>query len=279
MLYLAIGHVTRDRTPDGGFAVGGTVTYAARTAQAMGCRVWVVTSAEDGFDLAEAFAGIAVHRLRSAATTTFENRYTPEGRTQIVRSVAASLTAEAVPLSWRRPDVVHLGPVARECDPSLAGLFPRSFLGLTPQGWMRRWDEAGRVMPDVWEEADALLPRADAVVLSEEDVGGDTTTVVRWAQRTRILALTRGPAGCVLYVKGRPEEVPGFPAPEVDPTGAGDIFAAVFFVELRRGRSPREAARLANCVAAISVTRPGLEGTPTPEEIARCRARVYRGEE
>lgn len=277
MRYLVIGHVTRDRTPGGGFTIGGTVTYAARTAQALGCRVQVVTSASDGFDLTSALAGIAVHRVWSDVTTTFENRYTSEGRTQVVRSVAAPLTPEAVPSSWRASDIVHLGPVAQECDSSLIDLFPGVFLGLTPQGWMRRWDREGRVEPAAWEYAEMLLPRADAVVLSEEDVAGDEAVITRWARQARILVVTRGPAGCTLYVGGVAKEVAGFPAVEVDPTGAGDIFAAVFFVEMRRGRSPLEAACLANCIAAVSVTRPGLAGTPTREEVARCRAEVCEG--
>ncbi len=277
MRYLAIGHVTRDRTPDGGFTVGGTVTYAARTAQALGCRVWMVTSAADDLDLSTVLSGVVIHRTRSAVTTTFENRYTPEGRTQVVRSVARPLTPEAVPPSWREPDIVHLGPVARECDPSLVDLFPGAFVGLTPQGWMRRWDRDGRVSPAAWEQAEALLPRADAVVVSEEDVAGDEAVIARWARQARILVVTQGPAGCTLYVEGAAEQVPGFPAVEVDPTGAGDIFAAVFFVELRRGCPPLGAARLANCIAAVSVTRPGLDGTPTREEVARCRAVVCEG--
>ncbi len=272
-----IGHVTRDLAPDGGFTLGGTVTYAARTAQALGCRVQVVTSAADDLNLRRAFSAISVHRVRSATTTTFENRYTPEGRVQIVRAVAAPLLPEAVPPPWRKPDIAHLGPVARECDPSLVDLFPRSFLGLTPQGWMRRWDQEGRVAPAAWEHADWLLPRADAVVISEEDVAGDEAVIARWAAQTHVLAVTRGAAGCTLYVWGVPEDVPGFPAVEVDPTGAGDVFAATLFVELRRGCPPLEAARLANCVAAVSVTRPGLTGVPTRKEIARCRVEVCGG--
>jgi sugar/nucleoside kinase (ribokinase family) len=54
---------------------------------------------------------------------------------------------------------------------------------------------------------------------------------------------------------------------EVDPTGAGDIFAAAFFTRLYLTRDPWEAARFANQVAATSVTRRGLEGIPTAEEI------------
>ena len=270
--YLVIGHITRDRTPDGGFTIGGTAAYAARTAWALGCRVRVVTSADPSLELDGVLPDVEVRRVPAPTTTTFHNRYTPTGRVQTVEGTAAQLTPDAVPPDWRPSGVVHLGPVARECDPALARLFPRAFLGLTPQGWMRAWDGTGRVRPARWENADDLLPHADAVVLSEEDVGGDEELVARWAGLVPVLALTRGARGCTLYVRGEPENVDGFPAAEVDATGAGDVFAAVLFVELKRGVDPRAAARLANCVAARSVTRPGLSGTPTAEEIARCRA-------
>jgi len=129
-----------------------------------------------------------------------------------VREVAAPLTPRSIPFSLRRADVVHLGPVARECDPALADLFPDAFLGLTPQGWMRRWDPTGRVVPTGWESAGFLLPRADAVVLSEEDIAGNKGLVADWAAQTRILVVTRGAAGCILYVDGRasrPSSRPG----------------------------------------------------------------------
>lgn len=270
--YLVVGHVTRDRTPDGRFRVGGTVAYAARTARALGCQVRVVTSADPSVDLSEALPGIEVLRVPAPTTTTFQNRYTATGRLQTVEGVAARLTPDMVPPAWRTADVIHLGPVARECDPALARAFPGSFLGLTPQGWMRWWDGSGQVRPGPWEGADILLPRASAIVLSEEDVAGDEERVARWARQVPLLVLTRGAAGCTLYVKGAREDLPAFPAVEVDATGAGDVFAAVFFVELRRGASPQMAARVANCVAAISVTRVGLSGTPTVEEIAHCQA-------
>ncbi len=54
---------------------------------------------------------------------------------------------------------------------------------------------------------------------------------------------------------------------ELDSTGAGDIFAAAFFTRLYLTRDPWESARFANQIAAASVTRRGLEGIPTPEEI------------
>ncbi len=271
--YLVVGHATRDRLPDGTLTPGGTAAYAARTARALGLRTAVLTSADDSLDLEAVLPGVEVYRIPAASSTVFENRYTRDGRVQFLHARAAPLSPDTVRSAGfllHRVGILHLGPVARECDPALADLIRADFLGLTPQGWMRRWDAAGRVMAGPWEEAEALLSRADAVVLSEEDIGGDEALAARWAEWTRVLVVTRGARGCTLYAEGRVYDLPAFPASEVDPTGAGDVFAAVLFARLWLGDPPVRAARLANCLAAVSVTRPGLSGTPTPEEVARC---------
>jgi sugar/nucleoside kinase (ribokinase family) len=62
---------------------------------------------------------------------------------------------------------------------------------------------------------------------------------------------------------------------EVDPTGAGDVFAAAFFSRLFTTRDPWESARFATLLSAHSVTRPGLDGIPTPEEINACLVEVF----
>ena len=271
--YVVIGHVTRDLA-DGDFTVGGTVSYAARTAYALGCRVGVITSASTDLDLDPVLDGVVVSRLAAPNTTTFENTYTPDGRHQVIHGVAERLTPQQVPADWRAT-VIHLGPVAGECDPALASRFEDAFLGLSPQGWMRRWDQQGRITAGPWAEAAELLTRADAVVLSEEDVASDPTLIERFAAQTRVLVKTQASAGCTVYVNGRSRHVA---APvkmhAADATGAGDIFAAAFFIWLQRSGDPWAAARFANCIAGQSVTRIGLAGTPTAKEAAHCRQAV-----
>lgn len=271
MDYLVIGHVTRDRLAEGGFTIGGTAAYAARTANALGCDVRVVTSAEESLDLSDVLPDVEIQRIPASTTTTFENRYSQAGRVQIVRAVAAPLTPGALLASWKGTAVVHLGPVAQEVDPALVDAFPGSFLGITPQGWMRRWDAEGRVLPAPWECAERFLARADAVVLSEEDIGGDAALLARWAAHAPVLVVTRGAAGCTVHTGEKVYDLRGLSVREVDPTGAGDIFAASFFSELAQREHPLEAAQMANCLAGFSVTRSGLSGTPTAKEIARCR--------
>jgi sugar/nucleoside kinase (ribokinase family) len=273
--YLVIGHVTRDLV-DGGFTIGGTASYAARTARALGCRVGIITSASPDLDLSHTLDTILIACIPAATTTTFENVYTPSGRQQMLHATAETLTPEMVPPDWTiAPNgIVHLGPVAQECDPVLVDAFGDAFVGLTPQGWMRCWNQARQVSRCPWEGAELLLARADAVVLSEEDVMSDETLVNRYAAQTRLLVLTQGASGCTVYTQGQSRHFQAPAVQESDTTGCGDIFAATFFVWLQCSGDPWAAARMANCIAAQSVTKAGLDGTPTADEVKRCRQKL-----
>lgn len=272
--YLIIGHLTKDLTPTGP-RLGGTASFSSLTARALGLRVGILTSCEECMDATELEeAGVQVVGMRSGETTTFENIYTPEGRVQIIHSVAPSIDLSQVPDVWRSTPIVHLGPVAREVDPNLARSFPNALVGLTPQGWMRDWDDQGRVHYTDWPESTFVLQHANAAVMSIEDVKGDERVIEDFASAIRVLAVTEGPNGCRLYWNGdlrrfRPPQMV-----EVDPTGAGDIFAAAFFVRLYSTRDPWEAARFATNLAAYSVLRVGLKGVPTADEVAAVMTEV-----
>lgn len=256
---------------------GGTVTYAGRTAHALGLNTAALTSAAPDMALAQVLPGIAVHCLPAAATTTFENRYEASGRQQIIRAVANRMGPGDVPAAWREAAIVHLGPVAQEVDPALVTAFPGAFVGVTPQGWLRMWDEGGAVRSRLAQAGVAawlgeILSRVSAAVFSIEDVGGDEALAAAWAARAVVLVVTRGARGATLYVRGQPTHVPAPRVGEVDPTGAGDIFAAAFFACLRETQDPQAAARFATCLAAGSVTRRGLDSIPTAADVERCRA-------
>jgi hypothetical protein len=166
--YLAIGHVTEDITP-AGLRLGGTATFSALTARALGLRAGVVTAASDKTSL-KALEGIPVISVPSPHSTTFENIHTGDGRRQILHHQAAPISFESVPEAWRKAPIVHLGPVAQELSAELARHFSASMLGITPQGWMRTWNGDGHITPGKWDSAETLLPQAEAVVLSREDV-------------------------------------------------------------------------------------------------------------
>ncbi len=270
--YVVIGHLTCDLTPQGS-RLGGTAAYSALTARALGLRVGIVT-AFGGEVTLDMLDGIQVCNVTTGRSTTFENVYTPSGRIQYVHHVASDLTLAHVPEVWQRAPIFHIGPIAQEAKTLVNDGHGGSILGLTPQGWLRAWDGSGRIHPVAWKEASVMLPKAGAVVISVDDVGGDEEQLEAMASATRVLAVTEGPSGSRLYWNG---DLRRFRAPEreeVDATGAGDIFAAAFFWRLYATRDPWAAARFATHLASFSVMRRGLESIPTKEEIQTCLVEV-----
>jgi hypothetical protein len=270
--YLVVGHVASDVTPEG-LQLGGTVSYSALTARALGLRVGIVTSSGEDAPLGE-LSGIPIVNVPAEYSTTFENIKMPDGRKQILHHRATPLMLDHIPQVWRSAPIAHLGPIADEVDPTLAEKLSGSLLGVTPQGWMRSWDESGQVFAKPWSNSEQVLNHAGAVVLSVEDVNRNLELIEEMAHHTRILCLTEGEAGSVLHWNGDRRRFRPLAVKEVDGTGAGDIFAAAFFVRLYHTRDPWEAARFATQLAARSVTRVGLKGIPTLREIEECLMEV-----
>ncbi len=119
------------------------------------------------------------------------------------------------------------------------------------------------------------MPQAGAVVISREDVLGDDELIESMAHQTRLLAVTEGSAGSVLYWNGDRRRFRAPELVELDATGAGDIFATAFFFRLYATRDPWESARFATQLAARSVLRPGLDAIPTQPEIQECLMEVF----
>lgn len=270
--YLLIGHVTQDIVPEG-FALGGTVSYAALTARSFGKRVGIITACTANLPLPE-LEGITVLRKHSAANSTFENINTPQGRIQYIRAVADKISAADVPVLWRNTPIVHLGPVAAELEADLAEAFPHSLLGITPQGWLRAWDEHGHVSFTDWPGAADVLKHANVVVLSLEDVRGSEDVIQEYASDVPVFVVTEGAKGARVYWNGDVRYVRPPLENELDPVGAGDIFASSFFIRYNDTRDPWESARVATLLAAKSVTRLKLAGVPSADEVHSALAEI-----
>jgi len=263
--YLIIGHVSEDFTADGP-ALGGTATYSSLTAQALGKRAAIVTSAGPDLNL-HPLSEVPIHMVPSQDSTIFANEYLPGERLQSIRSTAASLTSTDIPDNWRDAPIVHIAPIANEVDYSILDIFPQAQICLTPQGWLRRWGPSGEVWLENWGTIQHQISRADVVVFSSEDLQGSEDTIDQISQLCEILAITDGRRGARIFWADEWRHIPAPVTQEIDPTGAGDIFAAAFFIFLNDGHSPWTAARLANHLAAISVSRSGIASIPSSSEV------------
>jgi sugar/nucleoside kinase (ribokinase family) len=125
----------------------------------------------------------------------------------------------------------------------------------------------------LWPDPRPVLARAQALFLSSDDVAGWEARAIELYQEVPLGALTFADKGAVLFVNGERHAVPAAPAHEVEPTGAGDVFAAAFLVRYNASGDPFEAASYAAIAGALTVEASGIAGVPTAEALAgRWRA-------
>ena len=277
--FLAIGHVAKDLVPEG-WTLGGGVTFAALTAQALGYEAAVLScaSAEVGQGLAAALPGATLHVVPSASSTTFRNLYVAGRREQHLLAAAGPLQTTDLPSAWREAPLVLLTPLLDEVGEGFMDLFPRALLGVSAQGWFRGVAPDGRIYPVSWPASERVLARADVLVFSDEDVGGNRALVEAYASRARVLVLTEGERGATLYVAGKRQRICAWPARAVDPTGAGDAFAAAFLIAYFETGEPLAAARFASCVASFVVEAKGVSGVPSRLDVERCLRAPHAGQ-
>jgi len=267
--FLAVGHVTWDRQP-GGDVLGGSASYAALAARRLGWQAAVLTSAGPDFEPARELPGIEVFVEPAPATTRFANVYEAAGqRRQTLLARAAPIELSRLPDAWRDPDVLLLAAVAGELPPGSAVSFDAQVVGATAQGWLREFDADGAVSPRRWPSAARDLAMVHALFLSLDDLAGDEERARELLACVPIVALTRGWRGVDLLTRDAVRNVPALPRPEVDPTGAGDVFAAAFLVRYHEGNDPLEAAAFACCAASCVVEGKGASSLGDRVEVER----------
>lgn len=132
---------------------------------------------------------------------------------------------------------------------------------------LRSFAADGTVVAAPWREYARLLPKVDAVVVSEEDHAEDSA----WLPFTTVV-VTQAERGSVLHVRGGTTHVGAFAVGEViDQTGAGDAFAASLVLGLAEGLPMAKAATFASAAASFAVEGLGMSRLA---DRARVRARM-----
>lgn len=273
---LAIGHVARDEFPDASWRLGGSALYAAVTAARLGRRSALVTRVGAGERAAVERRceeeGIELHALSSIVTTTFAFRYDDQGKRHLtLRARAKGISLDDVAGRLRAPRAVIYASIAHELSPGLFGAITAPASVLVAQGYLRSWTADGTVVARDWTEAGEMLGTVRVAVVSEDDLAGDLSHAESWSKATPVV-VTLAERGARIFEAGRAYDVPGFPADAVvDPTGAGDAFAAGLTLALAEGRELPDAARYANAVASFAVEGRGTDGLA---DAARVAARL-----
>lgn len=259
--FVAVGHVTLDHFGEV-VRPGGAALYAAITAHRQGLSAAILTSHGPDFPLDEVPSQIEVVGVEASTTTAFEHRETKGGRVLRALGAARPLTVADLPEDWRPAPLVLLAPVLQEVDPMLAAVFSDAAVGAELQGWLRARNGEGTISAAAWASPEATLARLQAIFVSRHDVQGQEAQVTEWVQRVPLAVVTAGAAGAILYVNGDRYEVRPRRTREVDPTGAGDVFAATYLIHYDRHGDAWEAAEAATCAASLSVEGAGWSTVP-----------------
>ena len=271
--FVSIGHVTYDIYP-GERLIGGSAVYSSLTACRLGLSTGIITSRGLDFSGNGLLRGINISGSLSPHTTTFCNSYCQGKRNQIINYVANRIGKEQIPEGWDKAKIVHICPVADEVDLEIFTLFKDSLVCLTPQGLMRRWDEKGQVYPKKWIPVFKASSPLDVLIFSEEDIAAFPEVLENYKSLIKIVILTRGAEGSILYWRGKEINFSAFKTEEKDPTGAGDVFAAAFLIKYYQTRDPIESSRFANCVASFAVEEKGTSGIPDSDRLIKRAAQM-----
>lgn len=173
--YVTVGHVTRDliEGPSGRISqVGGSAFYSALQASRLGLRTLIVTQGvrDEIEDLLSPYRDeLALYVIDADRTTTLSTAGSGASRSQRICAWAGPIS---LPLEIHC-SILHLAPVAHEGRISWGG--EAIFVGITPQGLIRRW----QALPEVdtpRPEIDAAQPGADTPRPGEGSPQGDVPT-------------------------------------------------------------------------------------------------------
>jgi hypothetical protein len=272
--YLIIGHIHKDKIP-GGAMLGGTCSYSSLMADKLGQYTVALTSYGPDIPSLAPLNNIKIKAVSASKSTTFENTYKDGVRHQKWLASSAHLSTGQIPKEWRNAPIVHLAPMAQEMSPAMCGHFRNNLVCATVQGWLRGQDDRNNVIYQPNPDLEKWLPHIDILVLSLDDLKGDQDILDHFLNTVQLGIETLGSEGCRIYHRGGVTHIPAPSVEEVDPTGAGDIFAAAFFVRYKQTGDMIEAARFANACASLSVTQAGLDCVPALTDAEKQMKQLY----
>jgi sugar/nucleoside kinase (ribokinase family) len=285
---IVIGHIAIDVNvmPWGVIenVLGGTPTYAGFTLVALRKDVGIVSKI--GTDFPDKFPplyrkmGLDTEGILIAGdrTTTFENIYDEAGnRKQICRHVAAKISPDDVPRTYRDSQSFYVSPIAGEITADVLKFIKKeaNTVMLDPQGLFRKIGGDGKVKIQPRDDLGDFLEYVDIVKLGRDEaqaLKGSVKKILKdlCKMGPKIAILTRGEKACAMLSDERFTKVKSLKVDAKDLTGAGDVFGAAFLAKYLDTRDALESARFASAAAGLKIRYKGPTGFPSEEEISRA---------
>ncbi|HTP35762.1 MAG TPA: carbohydrate kinase [Candidatus Acidoferrales bacterium] len=212
-------------------------------------------------------------KLGRAALAEAARRGIPTDYIETVRGAPTGTVTVALDAEGQPTFTIHR-PAAYDCIPARAIAFDPDWICF---GTLHQTGSAMRLLTQDLVEAHArarrfydvnlrpncytpaliaeLLREASVVKLNESEAAELERMFGprEWASA----CITRGAAGCSIYLNGERTDCPGHPVTVADAVGAGDAFSAAFLHGLSQGWGSREIGDFANRVAAEAASRHG----------------------
>jgi sugar/nucleoside kinase (ribokinase family) len=252
-----VGNLSRDLVEGAPPRVGGAPFHAARALRALGSRAVVAAKCAEA-DRRELLSplialGVPVLWRRGSSTASFSFRYEGDRREMTVEALGDAWTPADV-LALGRARWAHVGAVARSdfTAETLAALAHDRRVSLDGQGLVRPartgpLELDGHYDPEVLRHVSVLKLAEEEALAAVGDLGEDALRSLGVPE----VVVTLGSRGSLVLAEGRLERVAAAPvAAKIDPTGAGDAFAAAYLVSRGSGHAPVPAARRATALVA-----------------------------
>ena len=255
---LCIGFMCHDLL-NGKNILGGTASYSSIMLSHLGMKTALLTSVGRDFEFYDTVNsyGIDICNVGSEYTTVFQNIYNEQARVQHIFNRATTLLPRHLPEDWKTTAIVKFCLIADELDYSFLEMFPNALVAATIQGWLRIWDENGKIGTKVIDWS--ILKNVDIVFMSNEDILGYEYAIDKIAEQVDILVVTHGEDPTIIYHNENTYEYPVYSTSEVDPTGAGDIFASSFLYMYHKSKDIKSAAGFAHAAASFVVEDYGIK--------------------
>jgi fructokinase len=282
---IGIGEILWDFLPSGK-QLGGAPANFAYHAGALGARSRVISRVgrdAPGDEILQRLQSlglptgdIQIDPSRPTGTVTVELAADGQPRFTIHEDVAwDNLSLEKSALdAVAKADAISFGSLAQRCEPSRNTI--RSLLSSARPGALRIFDINLRQSFYSRETIQASLDLANVVKLNDtelpilsdfEGLGGttrDQTEQLAHQCSLRLVCLTRGAHGSLIYSNGQWVDDPSEPVAVKDTVGAGDAFTAALAMGLLAGKPLPAISRRANQVARYVCSQEGA--TPSLPE-------------
>lgn len=251
-----IGHLSLDRVAGTPARIGGAPWYAGRAIKLLGRRATVAAKCGQPerrqFLMRLESLGLPISLAAGGATTAFTFAYDGDERHMTVDAIGEPWTPDEAVAAIERAEWIQVAPLLRSDFPpeTLAELARGRTILLDGQGLTRRPQTGPLALDDAFDPA--LLEHVSILKLAEAEalaVVGSVDAVPELGVREVVVTL--GAEGCIVFDGARSERIPAQPVHgPIDPTGAGDAFAATYLSARARGRTPALAAWRASALVA-----------------------------